>query len=109
MIGQSNLNTNLMLDMMAVDSSSGPMPLYLRTVYRILRDMRLEQQANRSPFNYSKFKQLVQQTDMTPAQLAPLQQRLDMLESFMPVDQRSLVNGKKQSPGNGWASMVRSF
>jgi hypothetical protein len=48
---------------------------------------------------------------MTPAQLGPLQQRLDTLESFMPDAQtRNLGNKKGKSvlvnSGNDWTSEV---
>jgi hypothetical protein len=44
LLRQSDLNTKRILDLMAVKSDDGPMPLYLHTVYRILREMRMEQQ-----------------------------------------------------------------
>jgi hypothetical protein len=51
---------------------------------------------------------------MTPAQLAPLNQRLDTLESFMPKSQTKLSTTKPTSTwsttnghGNDWAIQVR--
>jgi hypothetical protein len=65
------------------------MPLYLHTITRILRDMRLVQQQNNASFNYRDFKGRVGECDMTREQLMPLNQRLDTLESFMPQSQIS--------------------
>lgn len=103
-----------MLDLMAVKQDDGPMPLYLHTIYRILREMRIEQQNSGGSFDYSLFKQNVADTAMTPAQLGPLQQRLDTLESFMPNSQTkelrySAFKKGKSVPvnsGNNWTSKV---
>ncbi|KAH9436823.1 hypothetical protein MCOR02_000486 [Pyricularia oryzae] len=88
-LNESDLNTKRMMSLMAVDDTQG-IPLYLHVIQRILRDLRLEQQQqpDRSdgrvtPFQYAKFKMLLEKENMTPAQLAPLKQRLDTLESFM--------------------------
>ncbi|RDL39289.1 uncharacterized protein BP5553_03629 [Venustampulla echinocandica] len=84
-ISEGDLNTKRMLDLMAVSRDDGPMPLYLHAVYRILREMRIEQQEMGTAFNYASFKERLAQTAMTPAQLGPLHQRLETLESFMPT------------------------
>ena len=81
-LGQGDLNTKRMLDLMAV-SSVAKMPLYLHVASRILRDMRVEQQRTSSGFNYSTFKMRLEAENLTKEQLAPLKQRLDTLESFM--------------------------
>ena len=123
-INQSDLNTKRMLDLMAVSHDDGPIPLYLHTVYRILRDMRIEQQEGATDFNYNTFKRRILATDLTPSQLGPLKQRLDTLESFMPQAQTGSkqtdekANGKakvkkakakaSESHGNDWTSVVRS-
>ncbi len=114
-INQSDLNTKRMLDLMAVSQDDGPMPLYLHAINRILRDMRMVQQQTNGSFNYAEFKRLVGDTNMTPGQLAPLSQRLDTLESFMPKSQTDL--GTKDQPkkkqkdesgsGNDWTIKVR--
>ncbi|CAG8983569.1 hypothetical protein HYALB_00009889 [Hymenoscyphus albidus] len=110
-INQSNLNTKRMLDLMAVKQDDGPMPLYLHAIHRILREMRMEQQESGSSFDYGDFRRKVALTPMTPAQLSPLQQRLDTLESFMPKAQtespqhsRVGINGKRvyAESGNDW-------
>ncbi len=104
-----------MLDLMAVSQDDGPMPLYLHTVYRILRDMRIEEQEAGTRFDYQNFKFRLLSTAMTPGQLGPLNQRLDMLESFMPQMQvrplSTLGKGKEKGNGKGvdgndWTSMV---
>ena len=72
-----------MLDLMAVSSIPGALPLYLHVVLRILRDLRIEQQATDTVFNYGKFKKALDAEALSEGQLAPLQQRLETLESFM--------------------------
>jgi len=102
-----------MLDLMAVSSDNGPMPLYLHAINRILREMRIEQQAKGGSFNYIEFKRRVEDADMTPAQRAPLAQRLDTLESFMSGRQTGKVAafgvGKKtkKERGSSWLITVR--
>ncbi|KAG9251987.1 uncharacterized protein F5Z01DRAFT_683017 [Emericellopsis atlantica] len=86
-INQEHLNTKRMLDLMAVSSVQGTLPLYLHVVIRILRDLRVAQQQKGSGFNYAKFKRDLDEQSLTEAQLAPLKQRLDTLESFMVSDQ----------------------
>ncbi|GAB1312379.1 Zona occludens toxin N-terminal domain-containing protein [Madurella fahalii] len=81
-LNESDLNTKRMLDLMAV-TTGGNLPLYLHVVQRILRDMRIVQQRTGSGFDYSEFKKQLQAEDLTDAQLSPLKQRLETLESFM--------------------------
>ncbi|KAL2060864.1 hypothetical protein VTL71DRAFT_8916 [Oculimacula yallundae] len=110
-IKESDLNTKRMLELMAVKNGE-PVPLYIHTIYRILREMRIVQQALGTRFNYREFKSQIMDSGLTPAQLAPLQQRLDALESFMPKTQVfSSKKGKKketsQAPNgdkNDWSS-----
>ena len=71
---------------MAIDNSES-VPLYVHTLYRILREMRTAQQEIRGKFNYCEFKNLIMDSGLTPTQLGPLNQRLDALESFMPKAQ----------------------
>ena len=89
-IHESQLNTKRMLDLMAMGSAAGDAwPLYMHTVTRILRDMRLEQQQRleNDGFNYGDFKRRLTEQTLVGGQLGPLQQRLDALESFMaPID-----------------------
>ncbi|KAL5344902.1 hypothetical protein ACLOAV_009855 [Pseudogymnoascus australis] len=108
-ISEENLNTKRMLDLMAVSRGDGPMPLYLHAVNRILREMRIEQQEMGTGFSYAIFKDRIDETEMSPAQLSPLAQRLDTLESFMPNTQTGAkLPRQKGRPvrqyGNDWAS-----
>jgi hypothetical protein len=110
-ISEVDLNTKRMLDLMAVSRDDGPMPLYLHAVYRILRQMRIEQQETGTTFSYIAFKQRIAQTEMTPAQLGPLTQRLETLESFMPNTQTVAMSARRSKGaagqrGNDWASNV---
>ena len=83
-----------MLDLMAVRQEDGGVPLYVQTVMRILREMRIEQQNTGNPFRYQLFKERVRNANLSPQQLAPLQQRLETLESFM--EQKQEVRMKRQ-------------
>lgn len=120
-INETDLNSQRMLDLMAVSSTEGVMPLYLHTVTRILRELRLEQQSIGGLFEYGKFKRLLDKSPLTEGQLAPLQQRLDTLESFMNQSQaKSYQMGKTRrhasrntgmygaKGGNDWAPNVSS-
>lgn len=102
-INQADLNTKRMMDLMAVSSVQGGMPLYLHVVQRILRDLRIEQQENNTTFNYRKFKDRLLNEDLAAGQLAPLQQRLDTLESFMVKEQVANSSNKsaKRNMGKG--------
>ncbi|KAF8851655.1 hypothetical protein BDZ45DRAFT_707791 [Acephala macrosclerotiorum] len=108
-ISQSDLTTKRMLDLMAVSQDDKPMPLYLHTLHRILHEMRIEQQEAGTAFNYQSFKRRLMDTPMSPAQLGPLNQRLDMLESFMPKAQtavrRAGSNKMAARAGNDWTSV----
>ena len=96
-----------MLDLMAVSTDDGSVPLYVHTLSRILRRLRLEEQNSDRPFEYSRFIQLVENEGLSPGQKAPLQQRLDTLESFMArrrvKPSRSRVD---KSDGNDWSPKV---
>ncbi|TVY83558.1 hypothetical protein LSUE1_G003602 [Lachnellula suecica] len=105
-INQTDLNTKRMLDLMSVTTNEGSMPLYIHTIYRILRSMRLVQQERRGTFDYMLFKEMIDAAKLHPSQLGPLQQRLDTLESFMPSGQtaapRPHARGLPVLPGNDW-------
>jgi hypothetical protein len=58
-LDQDDLNTKRMLDLMAVNPEEGSVPLYIHTVNRILREMRLSQQENGSRFDYREFKKMI--------------------------------------------------
>lgn len=109
LVDEKDLNTKRMLDLMAVSTDDGPLPLYVHTVYRILREMRLTQQSTGGSFDYNEFSSHIRDAALTPGQLVPLQQRLDTLESFMPKIFR-IENGehglKPKPKGNDWTAMV---
>ncbi len=112
-IKQSDLNTKRMLDLMAVSQDEGPMPLYLHTVNRILRELRIQQQEAGGTFDYQGFKQQIVDAGLSPTQLGPLNQRLDTLESFMsirPTKAGRKKGSKEKASGSGgtlWDSKVR--
>ncbi|KAJ4421458.1 hypothetical protein N0V82_003722 [Gnomoniopsis sp. IMI 355080] len=81
-ISETDLNTKRMMDLMAVKTGS-TMPLYMQVVKRILRDLRIQQQAAGSSFSYQEFCRQIDGADLSDGQRAPLEQRLDTLESFM--------------------------
>ena len=101
-----------MLDLMAVGQGDGPMPLYMHTIKRILREMRIQQQIIGAGFDYPEFRQRVFDAGLTPPQLEPLKQRLETLESFMPQDQVTLLDNKSKAKlnegGSSWKPAVRS-
>ena len=86
-----------MLDLMAVSSEDGSQPLYIQTVNRILRSMRLTQQESGAPFDYQMFKTNIEMASLAPTQRAPLDQRLGMLESFMPDSQTNYERKSRKS------------
>lgn len=128
-INESDLNTERMNVLMGVNksqSAGGSQPLYLGVIERILRELREEQQEKGGAFNYGKFKSRVKEAALTDAQLGPLQQRLETLESFMVERQARAVdifnkkNFKKEdgskekkkvkkgpNAGNDWTAKVR--
>lgn len=110
-IDESDLNTQRMLDLMAVSQGDVSMPLYMHTVLRILRELRIKQQQNRAEFNYQEFKRRLLDANLAPVQKEFLKQRLDTLESFMPNTQVEANRGKKgwklaASRGSVWDPVV---
>ncbi|KAH6977688.1 hypothetical protein EDB80DRAFT_626386, partial [Ilyonectria destructans] len=101
---QDNLNTKRMLNLMvASPGQTGRMPLYLHTVMRVLRELRINQQRQGGVFNYQEFKNAMEAETLTKEQSVPLQQRLETLESFM-VKQDTNVGGPANKKGeNKWA------
>lgn len=78
----------------------------MQIVKRILRDLRIQQQATGSGFSYSEFRRQIEIEELTDAQRAPLEQRLDTLESFMAKTQAVPVtvvekSGKKKHGKKG--------
>jgi hypothetical protein len=102
------LNTKRVLDLMAVKPEEGSVPLYIHTVNRILREMRMSQQVAGTRFDYQTFKKEILAAELSPAQLAPLSQRLAMLESFMPqTGDRTKGKYGKSPTGTTWKNQVR--
>ncbi|KAI5921244.1 hypothetical protein F4810DRAFT_372079 [Camillea tinctor] len=106
-LSSSDLNTQRMLDLMAV--GDGNMPLYLHVLQRILREMRIEQQQQTdwqgASFKYGEFKRRLLDEKLTGQQMSPLQQRLDTLESFMVKEHTSSYRrrqSKEIPPGTDW-------
>jgi hypothetical protein len=103
------LNTKRILDLMAVKPEEGSVPLYVHTVNRILREMRMFQQATGTRFDYQTFKTQILEADLSPAQLAPLSQRLAMLESFMPrTEDKTKKKNRHVHTGTTWKNEVRN-
>ncbi|KAM0279718.1 hypothetical protein ACHAQH_004409 [Verticillium albo-atrum] len=104
-LGDGDLNTRRMIDLMAV--GEGSMPLYMHIVNRILRDLRIEQQKTGQRFDHARFKDELMRTELTVMQLAPLKQRLETLESFMPKKQSTMDKSRgkvhqQSTAGNSW-------
>ncbi|GAB1198431.1 hypothetical protein APSETT444_007750 [Aspergillus pseudonomiae] len=98
------------MDLMAIGQKDGQIPLYIHTVKRILRELRILQQEAGTPFNYQEFKRRVLGSELTRDQLGPLKQRLDTLESFMPREQVNISRSKESKVANGsiWDSVVKA-
>ncbi|EAA65162.1 hypothetical protein AN9238.2 [Aspergillus nidulans FGSC A4] len=110
-INQQDLNTKRMLDLMTAGQGSSSGPLYLHTVQRVLREMRLLQQVSGGRFDYQDFKKRIFDSDLLPSQQQPLRQRLDILESFMPSQQIIASTSKKgkkavNDAGTSWSPKV---
>lgn len=71
-----------MLTLMSVDQTEAA-PLYIGQITRILREIAT---ASAGEFDYLKFKEAIEACDLTPIQRVSLQQRLDLLESFLDLD-----------------------
>ncbi|KAF2646780.1 hypothetical protein P280DRAFT_486334 [Massarina eburnea CBS 473.64] len=76
-----NLDIDIMLTLMNVSESGDP-PLYMAQVTQILRQMASAGGA----FNYPAFKTTLRQQKFNPAQINMLQMRLNLLESFLDLD-----------------------
>lgn len=90
---------NTLMGVNKLQGNGGSLPLYMSVIERILRELREKQQETGLPFNYRTFKEEVKKAALTDAQLGPLQQRLETLESFMVERQAKALNifvkGKK--------------
>ena len=69
----------------------------------------MSQQATGARFDYETFKSEVLAADLTPAQLAPLNQRLATLESFMPrIGNGVNINNRQACRGTSWKNKVKA-
>ncbi len=77
-----DLNVSSILTLMSVDQSQS-VPLYIGQITKILREMA---STSLNGFDYNEFKRRLQKSHLTRAQQGPLQQRLELLESFLIPD-----------------------
>ena len=77
-----DLNISSMLNLMSVDQTDVA-PLYIGQITRILRDIAT---ASAGGFDYQMFKAALETCQLMWRQQIPLQQRLDLLESFLEMD-----------------------
>jgi len=76
-----DLTISNMLTLMSVDSSTNP-PLYMSQVTRVLREMATQG----GEFEYIEFRTRLEQVDLIPGQRRMLDQRLELLESFLDLE-----------------------
>jgi len=77
-----DLNIRSMLTLMSVDQTQTA-PLYMGQITRILREIAT---ASAGDFNYKAFKTALEACNFSRAQRAPLQQRIELLESFLDLE-----------------------
>ncbi|KAF4635433.1 hypothetical protein G7Y89_g2662 [Cudoniella acicularis] len=91
-----NLNISTMLALMSFDQSQGS-PLYMATVNKILRGMSSE---DSGPFDYLEFRKKLREAELEKRQETFLNQRLDVLESFLDLKGKSNISSKAEfKPG----------
>ncbi|KAF8459789.1 hypothetical protein BDZ91DRAFT_665275, partial [Kalaharituber pfeilii] len=76
-----DLTVSTMLTLMSVDQSESA-PLYMAQVTKVLRDMA----ATGADFDYIEFGSRLDELELLPSQRRMLNQRLDLLESFLELD-----------------------
>lgn len=81
-IHPKHLNVGFMLALMAVNQSESQ-PLYMAQVVQILRDMA---GATTGDFDFADFKRRLRNTPFTVMQRRPLEQRMNLLESFLDLE-----------------------
>lgn len=117
---------NVLMGVNKLSAGGNSLPLYMSVIERILRELRENQQEFGGSFSYRAFKTEVAKAGLTDPQLAPLQQRLETLESFMVERQAKAVDifnknkgqnkgatqpkkaQKGPMTGNDWSPKVRS-
>ncbi|KAI9751891.1 MAG: hypothetical protein M4579_005848 [Chaenotheca gracillima] len=83
LLKEGDLTMDMMMSLMAVNNTEGPLPLYIESVRRILRDMSI-QSMGRS-FKYKEFKKRLKASNFDIKQTNPLGLRLELLDSFLIV------------------------
>jgi hypothetical protein len=81
-LNPAHLTTERMKRLMAFGDNSKDPPLYMQTVIKTLRQMALENHGA-STLNYDEFRKRIFTEAFSGQQSAPLELRLDLLESFM--------------------------
>jgi hypothetical protein len=81
-----DLNIGTMLTLMSVDQSQAA-PLYMSHVTKVLREMASESSGN---FNYPDFRRRIDNVKLDRKQREFLNQRLDLLESFLDLEGSSV-------------------
>lgn len=79
---ENQLDISRILKLMSVDPSTGSVPLYMEVVTNILRDMAMEG-SSKGVFSYTEFRRRLSLTKWVQGQMAPLEMRLQLLESFL--------------------------
>ncbi|KAL9114210.1 MAG: hypothetical protein Q9227_001632 [Pyrenula ochraceoflavens] len=82
-LDENDLNVSNMMSLMAVNQESAHPPLYLEIVTRILRRLAKESN-NTGAFSYRGFRSEIARAGFSKDQLSALNQRLQLLEEFMP-------------------------
>ncbi|KAF2212286.1 hypothetical protein CERZMDRAFT_41612 [Cercospora zeae-maydis SCOH1-5] len=82
LLRSSDLSVDRMNKLMALAEKEGPPPLYMEIIQRILRRMAIENTAS-TGFDYKHFRSLLDQEFLSREQLAPMNLRFSLLESFM--------------------------
>lgn len=78
----SQINRNNMRALMNLDEKDGKTPLYMAIVNKILRDLSMESKGA-GGLNYDKFQSKIKKAKLNPTQHDHLEQRLELLESFL--------------------------
>ncbi|KAK5943996.1 hypothetical protein PMZ80_003277 [Knufia obscura] len=79
---QNQLSADIIMTLMAVQDTGVAAPLYISATLQLLRDMALHNQ-NRPGFDYKDFMNRLDQLTLTEGQIAPLQLRLNLLNSML--------------------------
>ncbi|KAH7110097.1 hypothetical protein B0J11DRAFT_499354 [Dendryphion nanum] len=100
-LSPSRLNLNHMLNLMAVNKNGEP-PLYVNVIKSILRQLKL-QNGGKGSLDLQAFESALSDHDFTDAQRAPMDQRMDLLKSFLdlpPILQSEMKRGSLSMQGS---------